>query len=52
VEDVALRTFLKPEDAFGPKDVFGQLIVEKMLKLANRKGAIALKRNRGKPVYR
>lgn len=52
VEDMPLGAFVKPENAFGPENILRQLIVEEVLELTDGKGAIALKRNRGKPIDR
>jgi hypothetical protein len=50
VEDMALGAFVKPENALGTKHDLGQLVVEKVLKLANGKGAIAGKGQGCKPI--
>jgi len=39
-------TLLEPEDSLGAKNLLRQLIVEKVLKLPEGKGAITLKRQR------
>jgi hypothetical protein len=51
VENVPLRAFVKPEDAFGAEDRGRQLIVEEVLEFLDGKGFIALDRNRGEAVY-
>ena len=45
MENVSLGAFFKPENAFGSENVIWQLIVEKVLKLANGERAIAFERN-------
>jgi hypothetical protein len=50
VKDMALGAFVKPENALGPKHRLGQQVVEKVLKLANGKGAIAGKGQRREPI--
>ena len=52
MENVSLRAFIKPENAFGAENILRQLIIEKVLKLANGEGAIAFERNRGEPIHR
>ncbi len=51
VEDVAFGAFVEPEDAFGAEDGGGKLVVEEVLEFLDGKGAIALKRNRGKAIH-
>ena len=41
VKNVALFAFVKPKDAFGAKNALGQLIVEEVLKFAERERSIA-----------
>jgi hypothetical protein len=50
VEDMALRTFVEPEDALGPEHVGGHLVVEEMLKLADAEGFVADNRERRKAI--
>ena len=50
MEDMTHGTFRKPENAFGPEDIVGKLVVEKILKLTNIEGLVALEGDRGKPV--
>ena len=47
---MTLRTFFKPENAFGTKDVVGQQIIQKMLEFTNGEGAIAFKGERAKAI--
>ena len=51
VEHMTFGAFVEPENALGAEDGLGQLIVQKMLKLANGKGAVALKGEGGKPIH-
>ena len=41
VKNMALFAFIKPKDAFGTKNALRQLIVEEVLKFAEREGSIA-----------
>ena len=41
VKNMALFAFFKPKDAFGTKNALRQLIVEEVLKFAEREGTIA-----------
>ena len=50
MEDMTLGTFRKPENAFGPEDILGKLVIEEILKLANIEGCVTLEGDRGKPV--
>ena len=43
VEHMSALTLLEPEDSLGTKNLLRQLIVEKVLELAEGKGAITLK---------
>ena len=52
VKDVTPLAFVEPEDALGPKHAGGQLVVEKVLELAQAKGAITGKRQGGEPLDR
>lgn len=52
VEDMAFGAFIKPENALSPKDRLRQLVVEKMLKLANGKGTVTLEGEGRKPIHR
>ena len=52
VKNMPLRALLKPENAFCSENILGELVVQKILKLANSKGAIALKRQGGKSIHR
>lgn len=44
VKNVALGAFLKPKDTLSAEYVFGELIVQKVLKFLDVEGAIALNR--------
>ena len=41
MKNMALFAFVKPKEAFGAKNALGQLIVEEVLKFAEREGSIA-----------
>gem|GEM_PF-5598740 len=41
VENVPALAFLEPENPFGPKDAFGKVVVEKILKCPEIKGLTA-----------
>lgn len=44
VKNVALGAFLEPKDTLSAEYVFGELVVQKVLKFLDVKGAIALNR--------
>ena len=45
VENVTLRAFIKPENAFGAEHIRRQLVVEEVLEFSDIEGTIALDRH-------
>ena len=43
MEHMAVFAFVEPQDSFGPEHLFGHLVVQEVLELAQGEGAITLK---------
>ena len=50
MEHMAAFAFVEPEDSLGPKHLLGHLVVEEVLELAQREGAITLEGHGGKSL--
>ena len=50
MEHMAAFAFVEPQDSFGPEHLLGHLVVEEVLELAQREGAITLEGHGGKSL--
>ena len=50
MKDMTLGTFVKPENALGSKHILRQLVIQKVLELADIKGPVTVDRHGSKAI--